>query len=429
MINCTGKAGKVNASALYIVVVMALVIAILCTAMISAAYFYRLQSQVKSRGDKLRNNIQSGINLLLAGSDSTFNKGKMLALFQDEEDSVFLKKIAWGVYQVGISKAFVQQDTSYEVFMIANRVDSAKWSSLYLQDEDRALSVSGNTSITGNAFLPKSGIRAAYVGNNAYTGNKQFVSGHIKHSESSLPILDDKTLMQLHELSIAEAAERIPDSGKVIQNSFFLPAMIFNLKKKPLRLQKIHLSGNIILRSDTTIFIDSSVHFNNILIYAPAVVIGEGFSGSCQVFASDSISTGKNCRFGYPSVLGLVRFEGYAKKQQGLIRIGENSHMSGLIFAYEKEPGELKPIIALNKSVIISGQVYSQGNISLQDSVKIHGNLTTRRFLYQKDNGSYENYLINVRIASTLLSPYYLTSPLVPVHAKTQKVMSWLERK
>ncbi|MES2063501.1 MAG: hypothetical protein V4456_16350 [Bacteroidota bacterium] len=418
---------KVNASALYIVVVMALVIAILCAAMISAAYFYRLQSQVKSRSDALRNNMKSGVNLLLANTDSTFAGGKTFSLFPAGEDSVFLRKKAWGVYHVGISKAFVQQDTVYEIFLIANRVDSAKWSSLYLQDEDRALSVSGNTSITGNAFLPKSGIRAAYVANKAYTGNKQFVSGHMYDSEAKLPVLDEKILLHVKELIAPDAVENIPDMGKTIQNSFLRPALKFDLKKEPVRLQNIHLSGNILLRSDTTIFIDSSAHLKNILIYAPAVIIGEGFSGSCQVFASDSISTGRNCHFSYPSVLGLVRFEGYAKKQQAIIRLGENTRMDGLIFAYEKDPGELKPFIALNKSVTLCGQVYSPGNLSLQDSVKVYGNLTTKRFLYQTDYSSYENYLINVQIGSTLLSPYYLSSPLMPTHAKTQKVLAWLE--
>jgi hypothetical protein len=51
----------------------------------------------------------------------------------------------------------------------------------------------------------------------------------------------------------------------------------------------------------------------------------------------------------------------------------------------------------------------------------------TSRFLYQNGFTAYENYLINVRIDATALSPYYLSSPLSPLAGSAQHLLQWLE--
>src|SRR5579863_1519665 len=122
-------------SALYIVIIIALVISLLCSSLIVAAYFYKIQYQKKIRYDQLENNLGSGINILTASTDTSYATGKTFSLFNNESDSVSLKRVFWGVYDIGVSKAFSQSDTLYKAFSTANSIVSSKWVALYLIDE------------------------------------------------------------------------------------------------------------------------------------------------------------------------------------------------------------------------------------------------------------------------------------------------------
>ncbi|HEY9197344.1 MAG TPA: hypothetical protein VIM77_13805, partial [Mucilaginibacter sp.] len=172
-----------RASALYLVIVIALVIALLCSFLVLAAYFYTTQYQSKARFDQLRTNLASGVNLLLATRDTVYKQGKTLDLFGNQTDSVFLKNIPWGIFDANVVEAYKTRDTVFSTFTTACDIDSGKWAAVYLIDEDRPLSVSGKTSIRGNAFLPKAGVRPAYVDNKGYEGDKRMVTGHIFDSQ------------------------------------------------------------------------------------------------------------------------------------------------------------------------------------------------------------------------------------------------------
>jgi hypothetical protein len=111
------------------------------------------------------------------------------------------------------------------------------------------------------------------------------------------------------------------------------------------------------------------------------------------------------------------------------INLGENSTLEGFLFSYEKTKGKVPPVISLAKRSQVTGQVYSQGILSLKDQVLIQGNVTTSRFLYQNSFTAYENYLIGVTIDAPALSSYFLTSPISPVSANGQKILQWLETK
>ncbi len=419
----------VKASALYIVIIIALVIGVLCSALIVEAYFYKMQYQKKFRYEALQNNLSSGINILLNTGDTSYLYEKTFSLFNGTADSVSLKKIPWGLYDIGIVEAFIQRDTIYKTFSFANTVDSAKWAALYIIDEDRLLSLSGKTTIRGDAYIPKTGVKAAYVDNRAYQGDKRLIIGHTHFSEKKLPDLFSGRLDQLNSM-YAEPHENDSALFKkdTIRQSFLLSTRFINFKKQVQTIKNINLNGNIVLLSDTAIIIDSSAVLNNILIFAKSISVKTGFHGTCQLFATDSIAVDHNCRFNYPSCLGVLRFSKVnATATQAKIVIGANCNIEGTIFTYEKTETALKPMIDLAKYVKIKGQVYSQGILKLKDSVEVDGSIFSSRFLYQSSLTLFENYLINIRIDSKALSPYYLTGDLLPVASKNKKILQWLE--
>ena len=420
----------VKASSLYIVIIIALVIGLICSSLIVVAYFYKTDYQKKFRYDRLESNLNSGINILVAGNDTAYTIEKKLSLFGDSTDSVSLKNIAWGVYAIGAVRSFIQKDTLFKAFLEASSIDSSKWAALYLIDEDRPFSLSGNTMIRGDAWIPKAGVQQAYVDNKAYGGDKRLIIGTKHTSDKSLPPLDDKKLQIIENyfknVPKGDSAITAKDSINV---SFFDATQVFNFKKKATVIRDIRISGNVILYSDTTLTLDNSAKLSNVLVIAKAIIVTSGFSGNCQLFATDSIAIAKDCTFNYPSSLGIIRYQVTLIKGQEKISIGDNSVINGIIFTYEKQDNPLKPLIDVSKGVKIKGQVYSQGIALLKDSVAINGSIFTSRFLYKSSFTLYENYLINATLNSKALSPYYLTSGLLPVAGKKKKILQWLESK
>jgi hypothetical protein len=420
-----------KASAMYIVIVIALVIGLLCSSLIVAAFFYRIEYQKKFRYDQLDNNLNSGINILLAGNDTSYSSGRTISLFNNGADSVTLKRIFWGMYDIGTSVTFIQKDTLYKTFSIAYNIDSTKWAALYLIDEERPVSLSGKTAIIGDVYIPKAGITTAYVDNKAYQGDKRLVIGKKYNSNKTLPLLSENRLAQFQQLTNANhSGDSLLNHIDSLKQSFLLPAKYFSFKKKIQTLSNIKLSGNVILVSDTVINIDSTASLNNIIVYAKGIHIKSGFHGNVQLFAKDSISVDSNCRFNYPSCLGLLRFDkpGIVAVQEK-IHLGNRSTLSGIIFTYEKNESILKPMIDLGKGVKVIGQVYSQGGLRTKDSLEIDGSVFTSQFLYQNSVTLFQNYLINITMNSKALSSYYLTGDLMPVAGKKKKVLQWLEAK
>jgi hypothetical protein len=415
----------IKASALYIVIVIALVIGVLCSALIVTAYYYKVQYQKKFRYDRLQTNLSSGIHILLGTATSTYAKEQVIDLYQDGQDSVSLKTIPWGLYTIGLCKSLIQKDTLFKAFTIANTIDSAKWAALYLIDEDRPLSVSGQTQIRGNVFIPKGGVREAYVDGKAYTGDKRLVTGQKHNSERTLPVLQTDRLAYLSQFKTNFTDTVLPHTDS-LSTSYFAPTRVISFKMKPETLSHIKLSGNMVLYSDTLIVIDGTCTLQNIIVYAKSIHVNEGFHGTCQLFATDSITIEKNSILDYPSCLGVLRYQN-DKHTQGKITIGENCKVTGAVFTYEKEKSTLQTLIDLGKNVKVYGQVYVQGLVRFNKGGDIKGSLFTNRFLYQSSYTTYENYLINTSLDMKGLSSYYLSSPLFPVCAKKQKVLQWLE--
>lgn len=414
-----------KASALYLVIVIALVIGLICSSLVAVAYFYRAEYQKKFRQDRLNHNLLSGINLVLTAPDPAYKEPQRIALFGGEKDSIIIQKKAWGIFDIATIRTFAQRDTIYKAFSIAGAVDSAKWAALYIADDDRPISLSGKTRIEGTAFLPKAGIQTAYVDNKAYEGDKRLVIGGKKISDKTLPALDNNRLQLLDSYFQQKGDSRNP--GDSINISYLNPTKTLDFKKQAYTLSNIRLKGNLVLRSDTVLTIDSSAKLDNVLIFAPTIIVKEGFRGTCQLFATDSISVAKNCRFNYPSCLGVIRSATGKFSGQAKITVGEASVIEGTIFTWEKTPGALKPVIRLSKKDTISGQVYSQDAISLKDGCVVYGSLYTKRFLYQNSFTLYENYVINAELNSRELSPYYLGSTMLPAISKKKKILQWLE--
>lgn len=410
----------VKAAALYLVIIIALLIGMISVSLLTIAYYYRAEHQKKARTDRLQASITSGRALLLSGDAVGYDADVLKDLYGDGKDSVVLQKTRWGVYTLNTVKAFELADTLKSAFLSGISFTDA--AAIYLADEDRPLSVSGNTQITGDGELPKAGLKQSYVDGKAYAG-KELIKGAIRNSTRDLPPLNEELLKTL--LGNFKRKDTLAFAlGDSIRNSFFKPLLVLKMGIKDTVLSGFTVAGKVMLISDTVVYIKAEARLEDVQIYAPAIVVSEGFKGSCQLFARDSVVVGKGCTFLYPSFIGVFKPEG--GRIQSKISIGAGTHFSGLLLSYEAKRSDLQTMIALGKDCLVKGEVYATGYIKLEKEVQVYGKLYAKRFIMQTPATLYENYLIDLLLNRKLLSKYYLSSPLFKRKIADQNVLKWL---
>lgn len=420
----------IKASALYISLILSMLIVLICGSVLMIGYTYRMENKKQERRAQLEENIASGLTVVLQPDFALASETKA-SLFGLENDSVWLEKQAWGIYELGLVKAWAGADTLKRAFLIgAEPADTLKV--LYLADEDRPLSISGKSLVKGTAFLPKSGIKAAYVENATYT-DKTLVYGTIKDSGRTLPGLKAGVLNQATELigmltekdknKTADMLDHLDKDSTV--NSFYDQVKKIHLDVDQSELSDIVARGNIMIFSDSALVIDGSTKLDKVILVAPYVQIKEGFKGNVQVFATDSIALGNKVQLDYPSALLVLKND--TAKFQVRITIGKECSIAGQVFAYEKERSQMMPLIALGEGTVVKGEVYVTGYLNMQKRTAIKGSVALIRFMARTSSSLYENYLIDVELNRPALSRYYLSSKLINGETTKNKVLCWLE--
>mgnify|MGYP001557986490 FL=1 len=157
-------------------------------------------------------------------------------------------------------------------------------------------------------------------------------------------------------------------------------------------LEGKYIEGNIKIVSEKRIEIKSSSTLNDILVYAPAVKICNGFKGSLQVYATDSVSLGKGCNLNYPSVIGVFVSEN--DSAQPYIRIRNRAKVNGVVFLYGKKKSSVfKPYIQIDPDALVSGQVVCTDNIQLCG--KVEGSVFCNNFILKTSSSYYEQIIID----------------------------------
>nr|WP_315424092.1 hypothetical protein [uncultured Pedobacter sp.] len=408
-----------KAGALYFSIIVAFLIAVICASLIMLAAHYRGSYLKEMRMARLSRNMDSGIAYVLAENENTSDSLKGLDLFGDQTDSVLIDKKKWGIFTLATVKSFVQADTLRRSFMMGLETTNDALA-VYLSDEDRPLSVSGDTRITGNVEVPKAGMRKSYVESRPYSGD-QLVYGKISDSKRTLGGLEKKWITEIEEKLDFDPSALPTLTADDEQVSFFTPAKEFDVSG----LAKMNgsLSGHITLYSDTVVKISADAKLDNTVIYAKAIVVADGFKGNCQLFARDSITVGNNVVLSYPSVLGLVSQEKMV--DQAKIVLGNDVLFNGIIFSYEPKRSALQTLVALGENTIVKGEVYVTGLLKLAKKVKVEGKVSCNRFIMQTPTTLYENFLVDVTLNRKARNRVYLTSAIFTGVSGSKKILRW----
>jgi hypothetical protein len=421
------KCKKLKANALFVVVVIALILAVLSTSLILVAYTYRQYIQENNLKLSLETNSVSGANLLLAkGNSLAYNEPFTTDLFENGLDSVTLKRVRWGVYDIGISIAFRNIRESSKVFLMGSKTTSNTNAAIYLVDEGTPLIVCGGTKVTGTCYLPERGVKGGSASNQPYKGDK-YVFGPIKKSSNKLPPINKAALeniISILEIKTDEIQENFDLSSKTdllyIQRSF-LDTTIFIYSKESIVLDAVNFTGNVIVKSEERIIIKERAHLEDVIILAPRIFFESGFHGTVQAFATDSLDIGKGCELIYPSVVGILKTS-FTKKQPSLV-LHASAKVSGLLFSYQQVEDTKRTLIKLEEESSIYGHVYSDGFVELSGIVT--GGILCKRFILNTPSSYYENYLLNAQVNSDALSTNYLLPTLLETQ-QNKAIQKWL---
>lgn len=414
----------VKASALHLALVIALVVSILLGSLIYIHYFYRDQQQKIDRWNILEQELQAGISLGLSNYFPYTSGDSLLLSPITLQDSLRVGKQRWGLLDVVSIRSWRVDDSLKRAFLLgAQPQDSTV---LYIVDEDRPLSISGKTVIQGEASLPKSGIRPAFVDGEYYDGIEKMVDGKIKESASALPGYQQDRIEAIRSLYKKVITERqLPNlpADRALWRSFFEPTAFYHMVEPAVLLQDSVL-GNVVIIADSSVTVSALTVWKDALLIAPHIKLEDNFSGQGQFFALDSLTVGKDAKLTYPSVLALLTD---SAKSTLKLSVGENSSIQGLILLHRTKINDQMDILDFEKNITVQGDVISFGLLKYTEPLTILGSLYAYRLITQRPSSLYENYLINLTFERAKLHPYFVRPQFWALDDKRkQAIVQWV---
>ncbi|MBY0426788.1 MAG: hypothetical protein K2Q22_14225 [Cytophagales bacterium] len=419
----------IKAGVLFLVVALALAIALLTGAYILASFHTTSHIQRNLQMERLELNAQSGINLLL--SNPEINPGSrpiLVDLFGEGKDSVSMNVGTWGIFGAFTVKAFAKKDTVMKSALFGYIPNDSLRAAIYMADQSRPLSLCGKTEITGKVYLPQAGAKRGYIEGIGYISNT-LVKGDILRSASEIPKLSENVIGPIKSIlsklggdstkTISESNTRYLSLDSLVQTFEGAPIIISTNSK--VILNRKYWKGQTILQSTNQVLIRANSQLSDVQIYAPSIIVEDRFKGSLQLFATDSIMIGENVKLLYPSAVGIVK--NAVKKFQPFIQLSKYSDVSGVVFTALAVTDRVQARISVNENAVVTGQIYTEGFAEIKGS--IIGNVTCNKFILRTSSSIYENHLLNAYINSTKLSLKYAGSWLLPSE-KRKRLIKWV---
>lgn len=405
------KKHSLQAGALTYAIFIMLVTLIVIGTLITIAYYH--SSYIER--ELARQNLVSYTNSTLTASvnDSTLTfpwDGKSINLTENPNYTFKVTEEPWGGYLIFTSTS------SYGKFKYEKKVlCGAKGVldddvALYLTDNNNAISISGNTQLIGNCYLPKSGIKASYMEGDYYRG-KQLVYGDILKSSSTIPAIDNKYLSSIKEYlnGKLQASDSIIDFSEINTSDFynsFFQKTLYLVSSEPIFLNNCKFEGNIVIISSHPITIFSSAELIDIMLFAPKIVFKKNAYANIQAYAKDTLILEQGTHLTFPSTLGIM-----SNKNVGLLKLNRNTRVDGNIWI-TKNSGEKENNNTCHfyPESFLHGIAHIEGKLAMQGD--IYGSLYTEKFFLKTVSSYYENHIYNTELNAYARLPFYASATL-----------------
>jgi hypothetical protein len=414
--------GSVLAFTIFILVAITIFVS---TILLQAGIVSFYQSRIIKTSNTI-SDIHTAINYLLYNVNNPNISGNELSSFLNDQDNpVTLLKNRWGFLNIiGATKQLQNREYQKSAFEGYTIQESDKYC-LYLLEDGSPLSLCGNALLEGDAYIPRKGVKRGNLGNNSFTGDK-LINGNIKISESMMPKVYHSTLdsvINFFRLQIGNSAlDFITDMDGIEEEKYDFTdraRVIYN--DTEISLNNIKLIGKYIIESEISVTIDASANLEDVIVKAPYIEINDGFKGTVQCIASDSIFIGENCNLLYPSVIALIT-ENSPKSFRSVI-ISNSSSVNGLVFIAPDNLNRKSTLFTLNENARVIGQVYCNGLFEAKG--EIIGNTICRNTILFTTSSIHENYLLNTRLIKNEQTHYLNILPGIFQESK-KEILKWL---
>lgn len=307
-----------------------------------------------------------------------------------------------------------------------------KTPNVYLSNTDSPLVVVGNARLEGNCYLSSQGIKAGAISGKHYQGSEMLYNGRIIESTEDLPEINPKWLTYLHALTKGEfiVEENIIPLKKENKNSFNKPSLLI-YDSNPIIIGDEKIIGNICVQSETKITISSFAQLEDVILIAPTIIIDDDVKGKMQLIATKKIKIGKRCQLSYPSSATLLdqnkisigSTDNSSQKREPNFTIDTNTKIEGaIIYLGQKVSDEdrFKINIKIEPDVEIIGEIYCQGSIGFQGTVK--GSVYTNYFIADQYGSIFLNHIIDGKILQNSIPDY----AGLPILNSKNTVAKWL---
>lgn len=364
---------------------------------------------------KAQNKITEGFKLGSYISTTSFKGIKAEGL-----EGLTLDKSLWGSYFLVSAMVNIDSTNSIKkIGLIGNEIKNDY--SMYLADNGSKLSLTGNTSISGNVFLPEKGVSISYVEGKTYIG-KELIYGDMLKSKSTLPSINNYFVQNNLSMIKGKFNSKTDSVIKIenlletnITNSFANKTVVLFAKENIILDGSWQLKGNILLYSNENIIISSYAKLENILVCSKNITVLENSSFSGQLIVSKKLVVDSNVNLHYPSSIVALGDSSYVEFQG-------NSTFSGSLISL-KTNYSANNTVRLSKNSKINGIIYCDGKV--ESKGEINGKLICSKLFYKSPSTEYTNTLIDAKISNNLPF-FYSVSPIMKTDNPNTQVIKWL---
>lgn len=282
-------------------------------------------------------------------------------LYEDNpQTSVSIKTKKWGLYECAEVCAADNSFTSIRLLGKAQECDYE--AALWVCSRNMPLSFGGKSEIKGSTYIPTDGIKYVDFGSTIYQG-KEIKDFYIDLSEMELPEIDRAYLYLMNNYMKETEVIPSPDNKKYkIYYSFADGEVHYYVPKD---IYQFSMKGHVVLHADE-IVLSSQTILNDVILLARRVFVDEGFRGSLQIIATDTVILSENAHLRFPSGIYLK-----GNNDRTYLRMDANSKLDGyaVVFGttenksenYVEENFRQAPTATLNGLLYVDGIAHLQG--------------------------------------------------------------------
>ena len=400
---------KLRANALQFVVYIVVIVAILLSMLL---LYIHLNNKLIAQSNAQIEAIELANQGLYKSLSKNLIYDDTLTQEFDNQKSIKLFKQHWGVFDMIKSFAKVRDKTFQKIALVGGETPFIDDLALYIQDNNQALVLVGDTKIKGSVFLGAYGAKPGQISGVGYTNN-QLIYGDISRSKM-LPnlALENQSYIKSIEREILTDSKKLNyfDISNIsrINKSFSQPTA-FYISNQQISLFDKNYAGKVVIQSRKKIYVDASSHLKNVILIAPSISIGENFKGSLQAFATDQIKVASGVILDYPSVLLLNPKNNFSNSNIPKITIEPNTEINGAIAYLKGSNAQLEKNVTshihIKENATVNGQIFSSYNLNLEGQV--NGHVITNQFITPYRGSYYINHVFNANMSSKAISPNF----------------------